>query len=114
MRHRYTFDWTGFDEKRLDEVNQNLKSGALKEAEDILYGYLPCSVDEDEFLVDIHYEYYGYADRCFDFEVYRKKSHLCDHGDWLGSIKVIKGAKDYKRFCHRAEDAIIKFFSAIL
>lgn len=102
-KQRYNFDWTNFTEKELRICNREIGS-----YEDNIYGFLYLSINDKYYLVDIHYEDYGSKDKGFDLEVYESDENWL-HKFWLSSIKDIKSATNYKRFCRRAENLIIDF-----
>lgn len=99
---KYRFDWSGFTADDLAKVNQEAKY-----VEDDIYGVIFVYRENKGFIVDIHYEHYSWDQRGFDLEIYRLNDDY--HGEWLGSIKDIKSANSYRRFCVRAERLIIKF-----
>lgn len=101
----YEFDWTEFTERTLKTVNYK---HCIEEDE--LIGFVPVTVGNDTYIVDIHYYNYGSKDRGFDLEVYKSNKELY-HLSWLGNIKDIKSATNYNRFCRRAENLIISLIS---
>lgn len=104
-RKQYNFDWNYFTEKEFDICNSEIGS-----YEDNIYGFLYITENNKAYLVDIHYEYYDSDNKGFDLEVYMSNENWM-HNFWLGSIKEIKSAQDYKMFCYRAEDMIVEFLS---
>lgn len=100
---RILFDWTGLDEKDLADCNAR-----TERQEDEIIGFVPVKIKNEHYLIDIHYEYHNSREKGFGLELFRsndEKQHLL----WLGSIKGIKSARDYKRFRHRAEALVIRF-----
>lgn len=98
----YYFDWTGFEEDKLRKCNSEIGS-----FEDMIYGFVYLTCGEKKYLIDVHYEYYNAKDCRFDLEVYEQLPNG-HHGKWIDSIKTIRSATDYRRFCRRAENAIIE------
>lgn len=101
----YEFDWTEFTERDLKKVNRRHDMD-----EDEIVGFVFVQAGTDMYMVDIHYYNYDSKDRGFDLEVYKSNKELY-HLSWLGSIKDIKSATDYNRFCRRAENLIISLIS---
>ena len=100
----YNFDWT-------DLTLKNLKAANASREEDEIIVCAPFTVNKDDvdsyFIVDVHHEKYVGEPACFDLEVYRSNENE-EHLEWLFSIKEIKTATNYRRFCKRAEDLIIE------
>ena len=98
---KYEFNWREFTEDDLKKANE--RSG---DPENDVYGFALLNVGACRYIIDVHYENYGRDQQGFDLEVYDSDSRGY-HYRWLGSIKTICSAKNYKYFCHRAEDAVI-------
>lgn len=100
---RILFDWTGLDEKDLAYCNAR-----TERQEDEIIGFVPVKIKGEHYIIDIHYEYHNSREKGFGLELFRsndEKQHLL----WLGSIKDIKSARNYKRFRHRAEVLVMRF-----
>ena len=106
------FDWTGLTPGDLKEANTSKE-------EDYIVASIPVSIKEAEseeeffFIVDVHHENYRGEGRRFDLEVYTSDEYGL-HKTWLDSIKSIKTATSYTRFCRRAESAIMDYLFARL
>ena len=104
----FKFDWTGFNPESMKEANES-------RIEDEIFGAILVEAGEDEtYLIDIHHSYYSSMDKYFDLEVYEAIGDYDEgwyHGEWFGSIQDIQTATNYKRFCKRAENLIIKFLN---
>ncbi len=106
------FDWTDYtkDDHQiwLNDMSHNLLS------EDDIYGMVYVKNGDDEYIIDIHYEYYNSRDKGFDFEVYYGYS---GHGKWIDGINrrtcntPINTEKNYERFQKRAEKIITDYFN---
>lgn len=103
---KYKFDWTEFTEDALERCNKE-----AGEFEDEIYGFILLKKGDNSYIIDIHYEYFNSKDKGFDLEVYTSNEKTWNHYTWLGSIHNIRSAKNYKRFCKRAEDLIIEFLN---
>lgn len=104
----YEFDWTEFTEQDLKNCNNE-----IGELEDKIYRCIHVKYENKTFIVDVHYEYYDSRNHGFDLELYEENENGT-HGTWVDFIKTIKSAKNYTRFCHRAEDAIIKTLNILI
>ena len=100
----YRFSWIGLTPADLVRANKSRE-------EDEIIVCVPFTVNKDDvdsyFIVDVHHEKYVGEPACFDLEVYRSNNDE-EHLEWLFSIKEIKTATNYRRFCKRAEDLIIE------
>lgn len=103
MKNTYNFDWSNFTDKDLERCN----SERNKESE--IYGYVFIQMGDRFYIVDIRHEYCNSKDCGFNLEIFMSnKMHL--HFEWVGSIRDIKSAKNYRNFRHRAENLIIGHF----
>lgn len=108
MRRKFEFDWRDFSEDGLYRLNEAIKNKEIDEDE--LFAKIPAKIGR-EYLIDLHYENYGGGQKGFDVEIYERNSDG-SHGTWLGSVKTIKTATNYKRFCRRVEDAVLNFLAS--
>ena len=92
------FEWY-LTEEELLEANKE------SDVEDYICGCFYARENGKVYLVDVHHEYYSYAERCFDLEVYESDEDL-KIGEWVGSIEDIKTATNLKRFMNRAEKLV--------
>lgn len=98
----FIFDWTGFSEKNLIEMNQ--------EHEPDIYGFILLKYDGQLYVADIQWETIAaYDRRGISINLYHSNESW-NHCGWICDIKEIVTATNYKRFQHRAEKEIIKIF----
>lgn len=103
IRNDCMIDWTGFTEKSLKRCNDS-----IGESEDSLVGFLPFQVKDRRCIMDIHYEYSNSREKGFCLEIYAS-DEMNRHCRWLGTIRSIKSAVDYQRFCTRVKNALTDF-----
>ena len=103
---KFAFDWTGFTEKDLMDLNNEDKKYL---PEDMIYGYCYVETEKGNVIIDIHFENPSYKDRGFDLEIYESDDDWY-HRTWIGSCHKIRSAHNYKRFCRRVENLFIKNF----
>lgn len=107
MKQKYIFDWCRFTEQDLLRLN---RENYLQE--DDIYGFILLTLNNERYIIDVHYEYYSSRKHGFDLEVYRSNEYE-QHLDWIESCRGIKSATNYKRFCTRAENLIIEMFNSL-
>ena len=99
----HNFDWADMNEEDLAKASE-----VTIEAEDELLGFIFLETKDKRYIIDVHYEHYNSRDRGFDLEVYHELPEG-GHGEWLGSIKEIKSARDFSLFKKRTEKLLIDF-----
>ncbi len=101
----FCFEWRLLSPEELKRANESRE-------EDYIVACIPVGVrvskvdDTQVFIVDVHHEKYVGERPCFDLELYTSNKYG-EHLVWLKSIKMIKTATSYHRFCRRAESLIM-------
>ena len=100
----YRFSWIGLIPADLIRANKSRE-------EDEIVVCVPFTVSKDGadsfFIIEVHHEKYVGEPARFDLEVYHSNDSE-EYLEWMFSIKEIKTATNYRRFCKRAEDLIVQ------